>query len=159
MPRGDDAAANEDRPPLAPDVVRHPAARQGQQIDERRVQAVDRRRLFGAKAEPRVRRCRAGRGRHKQDEERPQPVVAKPLPQLRKKERGEAARVPEEIPPTGHGRGLSPRRRPGASILHRLVGRGTAGCHLWPRNQSEKRVGGRKGVNWTVTGSVRTLGI
>ena len=86
-------AAEPDQP------VRHPAARECQQVDHRRVGAVDRAGIGGRHGHA------AGRDgrRHEEDEKRAHPVVAEALPHLRKEQRGQTARMSEE---GSVGRGL-----------------------------------------------------
>ena len=94
VPRHDQDATPEDRAAEPDQPVRHPAARQGQQVDHRRVGAVDRAGIGG-----RHRHAAGGdRGGHEEDQERAHAVVAEALPHLREEERGQAARMAEERP-------------------------------------------------------------
>ena len=82
----------EHRPALARDAVRHPAARQAQQVDHAGVEPVD-----GAGLGIREAQAAPGdAGGHEQDEERAHAVVAEALPHFGEEEGREAPRMAEE---------------------------------------------------------------
>jgi hypothetical protein len=91
---GDDAAADEHRSALAPEVVRHPPAWEGQQVDHGRVEAVDRPRLGRTISEPGV--GNGDRCGHEEHQERPHSVVGKPFPHLGEEQGGQTAGMAEE---------------------------------------------------------------
>jgi hypothetical protein len=93
----DDDSAPEHGAPLADELVGDPAARQREEIDEGRVEAVDGARLLGREAQP----SRLGRSRHEEDEQSPHAVVAEALPEFGEEHRRESQRVTEELPPGG----------------------------------------------------------
>ena len=89
--RRDDDAAPEDRAAQPEKAIRDPTARQRDHVHGGRIQAIDRRR--GHIVQSHAAGC-DGVG-HVQDEDRPHPVVAEPLPHLGEEERGQTARMPE----------------------------------------------------------------
>jgi hypothetical protein len=92
VPGRDQDAAVEHRAPRPEQPIGDPPARQARHVDARGVEAVDRPGNGGVEAQAAGRdRCR-----HEQDEQRPHPVVAEPLPHLGEEENGEAARMTEE---------------------------------------------------------------
>ncbi len=106
----DDRAAERDGLPGAEEAVGDPAAREGQQVDHRRVDAVDGARDGHLHAEAAV----GDGGGHVEHQQGTHAVVAEALPHLAHEEGGEAPGVPEEGLAAGRGRlnaGLQGRRR------------------------------------------------
>ena len=97
---GDQDAAVEHGLALSEHAIGEPAARDAHQIDERRVDAVDRGGGGGVETH-----AAGGDGRgHIEDEEPAHPVVAEALPHLAEEQGGEPARMAEEA-------GIRTRRR------------------------------------------------
>ena len=99
MPEGDDDAADEHAAVLAEETIRDDAAEDRRAPHAARVRAVDRRGVRVRESETAV----GYRRHHVEDEERPHPVVAEPLPHLGEKERRESARMAEEAAVLGDG--------------------------------------------------------
>ncbi len=98
----DDAAADGHRLARAPEAVGEPAARQGEQVEHRVVDAVDRGADGGGVPEPAV----GGAGDQVEHQQGTHSVEAEAFPHLGHEERGKAPGVPEEGPAAGGRRPL-----------------------------------------------------
>ena len=88
----DDGAADEDRPLCPEQAIGDPATGQGREVDERRIDAIDRRGRLIVEAHTAAVHDLVG---HEQDQQRPHAVVAEAFPHLGEEKRIQAARVPE----------------------------------------------------------------
>jgi len=89
---GDDDPAQQHAPPLAEEAVGDPAAGQRGQVDQRRVEAVNRAGLGRVPPQPPF----GHRGGHEQEQDGPPAVVTEALPQFGEEEGRQSARVTEE---------------------------------------------------------------